>query len=227
MGPRYSRSIETIPGQRERLPGGEDRRQAEMLAREPRERILIALAELVAKRGYKGTSVEHIIKRAVVSRSTFYENFKNREEALLALFEQSQAELTARIAVAMKGAPDWPDSVIAVLRAFLDYTAENPAVARTCLVESVTVGSAAIDRYERAMAELAPIFADGREVAGKASDLPEALEDMVVGSVIWLVHQRLLRGEAKRIPGLLPTAVEIATSPYLGEKQAATLAASL
>lgn len=197
-----------------------------MLAREPRERILIALAELVAKRGYSGTSVEHIIKRAVVSRSTFYECFKNREEALLALFEQSQTEMTERIAAAAATAEDWPARVIAVLRAFLAYAAENPAVARTCLVESVTVGAAAIERYEQALAELAPIFAGGRELSANAAELPDALEDMVVGSVIWLVHQRLLRGEAEQIPALLPTAVEIAVSPYLGEKRAAELAAS-
>jgi hypothetical protein len=41
------------------------------------------------------------------------------------------------------------------------------------------------------------------------------------------VHQRLLRGEAAKIPSLLPTAVEIAVSPYLGEKRAAELAAAL
>jgi AcrR family transcriptional regulator len=219
--------VETIPGQRQRLPRGEDRAQAEMLAHQPRERILIALAELVAKRGYAGTSVEHIIKRAVVSRSTFYEVFKNREEALLALFERSQAELSAEIAAAAADTEDWPERVVAVLRAFLAYCAENPAVARTCLVESVTVGARAIERYEQAMAELAPIFAGGRGLSANAAELPDALEDMVVGSVIWLVHQRLLRGEAERIPALLPTAVEIAVSPYLGEKRAAELAATV
>ncbi len=198
-----------------------------MLAHSPRERILIALAELVAKRGYAGTSVEHIIKRAVVSRSTFYSEFASREAALLALFEASQKELTARIATAATDTSEWPERVVAVLRAFLAYTAENPAIARTILVESVTVGSAAIDRYEQAMAELAPIFAGGRELATDAAALPEALEDMVVGSVIWLVHQRLLRGEASQIPSLLPTAVEIAVSPYLGENKAAEIAASL
>ena len=198
-----------------------------MLAHEPRKRILIALAELVAKRGYQGTTVEHIVKRAVVSRSTFYELFPNREAALLALLESSQEELTKRIADAAKGAEAWPARIVKVLAAFLGYAADNPAIARTCLVESMTVGSAAIARYERAMAELAPVFAGGRELATDPQELPEALEDMVVGSIVWLVHQRLLRGEAAQIPSLLPTAVEIATSPYLGEAKAAELVASL
>jgi AcrR family transcriptional regulator len=219
--------VETIPGQRERLPAGEDRRQAEMLAHGPRARILIALAELVARRGYQGTTVEHIIKRAVVSRSTFYEHFENREAALLALFDDSQAELTARIAAAIAAAADWPAQVTAALRAFLAYAAENPAVARTCLVEALTVGQAAIERYEAALAAMAPLFAGGRALAKDAEELPDALEDMVIGSVVWLVHQRLLRGETARIPSLLPTAVEIAASPYLGERRAAELAADL
>jgi len=198
-----------------------------MLAHKPRERILIALAELVAKRGYPGTTVEHIVKRAVVSRSTFYELFSNREAALLALFDAAQKALAKGVAEAAKEADDWPSRVVAVLRTFLGYCSENPAVARTCLVEFVTVGSAAIARYEQSMEEIAPLFAGGRELAADPEELPEALEDMVVGSVVWLVHQRLLRGEAARIPDLLPTAVEIATSPYLGEHKAAALAAGL
>jgi AcrR family transcriptional regulator len=198
-----------------------------MLKHSPRERILIALAELVAKRGYQGTTVELIIKRAVVSRSTFYEHFRSREAAMLALFDDSQAEVTGRIVEAASATADWPARVVAGLRALLAYCAEQPAVARTCLVESATVGDAAIVRYEQAMAALSPLFAGGREFAQDASELPEALEDMIVGSVIWLIHQRLLRGEADRIPSLLPTAVEIAVSPYLGEKRAAALASDI
>lgn len=215
--------METIPGRRERLPGGEDRRQAEMLVHEPRERILMAMAELVAKRGYRDTTVEHILKRSVVSRSSFYRMFPNREAALMALIDHFQEELKGRLAEAGAEAEEWPSRVIAVLRAFFGYVADNPVAARACLVESVTAGGPAIDRYEKAMGELAPFFAQGREL--DSGD--EELGDMVVGSLVSLVHQRLLRGEASRVPSLLPTAVILATAPYLGEKRARELAASL
>src|SRR3954468_19237775 len=79
----YSHFMETIPGYLERLPDGEDRGRAEMLARDPRERILVAMYELVAKRGYRGTTIEHIVKRAGISRATFYEHFDDRDDCLL------------------------------------------------------------------------------------------------------------------------------------------------
>ena len=67
-----------------------------MLSRDPRERILVAMAEIVAKRGYQGTTIEHIVKRAGVSRATFYEHFENREDCLLAGFADAAEELQTR-----------------------------------------------------------------------------------------------------------------------------------
>jgi AcrR family transcriptional regulator len=91
-----------------------------MLSRDPRERILVAMAETVAKRGYQGTTIEHIVKRAGVSRATFYEHFENREDCLLAGFADAAAELQGRMEAAAAEAAAWPESVRAALAAFLD-----------------------------------------------------------------------------------------------------------
>ena len=44
----------------------------------------------------------------------------------------------------------------------------NPALARTCIVESVTAGPVAMERYERALQTFVPLFREGREL-GKAT----------------------------------------------------------
>lgn len=62
-------------------------------------------------------------------------------------------------------------------------------------------------------------------VAADPGDLPETLEDSLVGGIVWMVHQRLLRGEARQVPHLLPTMLEFALAPYLGEDRAAAVAA--
>lgn len=218
-------SVETIPGHLERLPEGADRFTAEQLERGPRERILVALAETVAKRGYRGTTIENIVKRAGVSRGTFYEHFENRESCLLAGFEETIAELRGRVETAIAGEQDWPRQVVACLRTLLDYIAEQPAAARTYLVEIVSAGPEALKRYEDALQELGREIERGRAVADDARELPDTLEDSIVGGMVWMVHQRLVRGEADQVPSLLPTMIELALAPYLGDAEAAAIAA--
>jgi AcrR family transcriptional regulator len=195
-----------------------------MLARDPRERILVAMAEIVAKRGYHGATIEHIVKRAGLSRATFYEYFDNREDCLLAGFDEAGVELQRRMETAAAEADEWPDQVRGALVAVLDYTVENPAVARTCVVESVTAGPVAMEHYERAMRTFVPLFRLGRELGEADGELPDDLEDLIIGGLVWMVHQRLLRNEIDEIRALLPTMLEFALVPYMGEKRAATIA---
>jgi len=223
---RYPRFMEVLPGHLERLPAGGDRFQAELLSRDQRERILMAMFEIVAKRGYQGTTVELIVKRAGVARATFYENFENREACLLAGFEETVADARAQAEPAVAAAKEWPQKVAAAIAALLDYVVADPARARTCLVETVSAGPPALERYEQAMASFAPALAAGRAYTSESARLPETLEDSIVGGIVWMVHLRLQRGEVDQIPALLPTMLEFSLAPYLGETRAAEIAAT-
>lgn len=219
--------VETIPGHLDRLPKGGDRFQAELLSRGQRERILAATYDVVAKRGYRDTTVELIVKRAGVARATFYENFENREACLLAAFDAAFAELNERIAKAVDHRGEWAEQIRAGLTAFLAYVAEEPAVAKTCLVEAVTAGAPAMERYEKGMKSFAPAFAKGRALPTASDQLPQTLEDSIVGGIVWMVHQRLMRGEADQVPDLLGTMLEFSLTSYLGEEPAAAIAAAV
>jgi AcrR family transcriptional regulator len=218
--------MESRPGHLDRLPSGRDLDDAQMLARGQRERILVAFYELVAKRGYRATTIELIVKRAGVSRVTFYENFENREDCLRAVFEICANEIAERITTAGGGRQlPWPEQAAVGIAAVLDYVAEQPALARTCFVEAMTAGPAAVTHYEQVLRGFARYFEVGRKFAEPGISFPENLEDTIVGGIVWMVHQRLLHGEADRIPELLPTMVEFALAPYLGERDAAEIAA--
>ena len=208
--------METIPGHLERIPKGGDRAQAEMLSGTQRERIMRAFAQLVAKRGYRPTTIEMIVRRAGVSRGTFYENFENREACLSAVVDSAWAEISRLMDEAAPGEA-WPDRIRAGLAALLDFVAENPDLARTCFVESMSGGPEVVADYEKSLGEFGAYFAEGRKHAAPDRPLPELLEDAVVGGIVWTIHQRLLHGEADRVPELLPTITEFALVPYLGE----------
>jgi AcrR family transcriptional regulator len=217
--------VDALPGYLQRLPPGHDPQLTALASRSQRERMLDAIAELVAKRGYRGTTIEHIVKRAGVARSTFYENFDNREACLLAAFDAAVEETRHRILAATAGEREWPEQVRRGLLALIDSVVAEPALARTCLVESMTAGPDALARYEAALQSFTPFFARGREFCEEGEALPETLEDSLVGGVVWMIHQRLLRGQIEEIAALLPTMLEFVLAPYLGEERAAALAA--
>ena len=69
-----------------------------------RRRVLLlrAAAAMLDEHGYAGVTVAHIAGRAKVSRRTFYEVFADREQCLLAVLQDIDAQLTASC-----GRPAW------------------------------------------------------------------------------------------------------------------------
>jgi AcrR family transcriptional regulator len=221
---RYPWHVEALPGHLQRLPAGQDRFQVELMSRDQRGRMLAAMTETVARRGYRDTTVDQIIKRAGVSRATFYEHFDNREECLLAGFDEALSRLRKRIEAAMRLQDSWESCMRSGLATLLEFVAGEPALARTCLVEAMSAGPQALARYEAALQSFTPFIRAGRKFAEEGEQLPITLEDSIVGGIVWMLHQRLLSGEVSALPGLLPTMIEFALAPYVGEKAAAEVA---
>lgn len=184
------------------------------------------MASEVGERGYHKTTIEHIVKRAGVSRATFYENFSSREECLLAGFEAAVEEIRRLTMAAAASEEGWPDQIRAGLSAFLDFVLDDPPLARTCLVETMTAGPRPMMAYEEAIQSFTPYFRRGRELLDAGVELPGIIEESIVGGIVWMLHQRLLHGDPQEIPGLLPTMLEFALAPYLGHERAAEIASA-
>jgi len=80
-----------------------------------RWRLLEAITEAVARRGYAEASVADVIEIAGVSRKTFYEHFRDKEDCFLKAYEV----LSDRLVVAMKSAIEPKMSVATRRRAQL------------------------------------------------------------------------------------------------------------
>jgi AcrR family transcriptional regulator len=61
-----------------RLPRGRHRLSREQVSESQRSRMLIAICEEMAERGYVETSVAAVIARAGFSRETLYEHLDNK-----------------------------------------------------------------------------------------------------------------------------------------------------
>lgn len=192
----------------------------EFIARHQRARITAALTEEVDARGYRAVTVADIVRRAGIARNTFYENFSSKEDCFLVAFEAGVEEARRRVDIAVAEADGWPLRVKAGLAAFLHYVAAEPALARTCIVEALSVGPAGVELYERSIQSFVPLFRLGRKVSPHGEELPGTLEETIIGGIVWILYQRITVGQAAQVEELLPELVEFALTPYLGAEAA-------
>jgi len=89
-----------------RIAGGREQEGADRTDRRVRRTqhaLLHALMELVVERGYERVTVQHIIDRADVGRSTFYAHFRDKEDLFLSGFEDELRETFGPAALAVEG----------------------------------------------------------------------------------------------------------------------------
>ena len=174
-----------------------------------------AMAELSAEQGYEATKIADIVRRAGVARKTLYDNFDGKEEVFLAAFDSTVVEAVGAIeeACAAVSGDGWAERVGAGLRAFLTYIAENPAAARMCLIEAMSATPAASARYDAALEQFVDLL---RRDAPAETDLPDTIEETLVGGVAWILHQQIRRTGAEQALALTPELLDFVLSPYHG-----------
>lgn len=186
----------------------------EFIAVHKRRRIMDALAELTAEQGYEATKISDIVRRAAVARKTLYDNFAGKEEVFLAAFDAAVEEMTIRVAEACADAgSDLRERIEAALAAFLDYLAEDPSLARMCLIEALSATPATTKRYEDALQSFVEM---AQRALPRDDRLPETIEETLVGGVVWIAYQQIRREEAERAADLLPELSEFMMAPYVG-----------
>jgi AcrR family transcriptional regulator len=199
------------------LPRGPHRLEREVVLASQRGRMLDAIAQVVAEKGYGPATVADVIDRAGVSRKTFYEHFKDKEACFLAAYDAGVEVLLATMRDADRGLTDGHQRTRARVRAYLDTLAAEPAFARTFLIEVAAAGPRALRRRREVHAAVAAFVADGVPLAegvpaeaplgavgatqevvtrwvedGRTTELP-TLEDAVVHFYLALLHPQPAR----------------------------------
>jgi AcrR family transcriptional regulator len=133
----------------ERLPRGRHNLSREEVESSQRERIMRAMAEAVGELGYVKTTVAEVLKRAGVSRETFYAQFADKHECFMAAFDRSAQEMIDRMSAAFDEANasggDDEERISMMLTSFLSLLVEEPGIARTYYVEVYAAGQEAIE----------------------------------------------------------------------------------
>jgi AcrR family transcriptional regulator len=184
-----------------------------------RERMLNAVVEVVAERGYRSISVGDIVKQAAIARAKFYENFSSKEDCFLAAYDRVAAELAQAVTEACAGAAgSTPERMHAALAAIIDYLDAHPVVARAWVVEAPAVGQAVEARRERAQRDFAALVRGGDAQADAV--FPESIQDSVLAGLYWLVYHAILSGRPEKLGAMLPELTEFALMPGVGVDEA-------
>jgi AcrR family transcriptional regulator/DNA-binding MarR family transcriptional regulator len=178
------------------------------------------MIEVFVQRDARSVSVALVVARAGVSRRTFYELFEDREDCLLAALEESFARIARRVVAAYEQREGWRDRVRAGLAALLVFLEEEPAVGRFVLVESLGAGSVALERRRRVVSVLVGVVEDSRGEVRSARGLPALTGECVVGAVLAVLHERLVRDSQDGFVGLLNPLMATIVLPYLGRAAA-------
>lgn len=198
-----------------------------------RARLIEAAIEVVGTKGYAASTIGDIIRAARVSRSTFYEQFSDKEECFIAAYEQSARAHLGLVLDAAKHAVGAIQRVQGGVRAYLEVLGNEPAYAHASLVEVLAAGpSAAATRdfiHLRYSASLRKWHSDVRAEHQLVPPIPDEVFDCAVGGVGDFLASMVRSGHAERLPSLAPVIVTFllnATAVPAGRQLSAALSAS-
>jgi AcrR family transcriptional regulator len=190
-------------------------------AHEDAERVLRAFAVVVAERGYHGVTIHEVAKRGSMSPATFYANFRDKEDALLAAIDSVCAQLVTAAMTAFHRSPDWGAGVRAAIGGTLNFLASRPAMAHLLGVAIYAGGAKALGRRAQALSPLAALLTEGYRLA---PEVPALAAEAIGGGIAALVLQRLREEGPSSLPSLAPICTYIVLAPFLGAERATAAA---
>jgi AcrR family transcriptional regulator len=172
--------------------------------------MLEAMASAVAAKGYAGTTVADVVGGAGVSRKTFYEHFRDKEDCFLAAFDagvQLLVDAVERATLDAEG--EWREHIRAGVRAYLSALSAAPDFARTFLIEVLAAGPHALERRAEVHGRFAELLKTLHESyrADHPEEIPQLPDEVfiaVVGAVNELVSDRVRKGRTADLPELEP-----------------------
>jgi len=183
----------------------------------PPERVLRALAAVVAEKGYPDTTVAEVVDRARTSQRTFYEHFKNKEDAIVAALDNGSAHMLAAALPAFRRAPDWPHAVHDTQEAMFRWGAEEPEYARMGGKEMYAAGTRALDQREMVTEGFEALLARGYELK---PDTPPIAAEAIGGALYSLLYDHVNKKGPETLPDLVPTLVYVTLAPFLEAEEA-------
>ncbi|RFS87170.1 TetR/AcrR family transcriptional regulator [Actinomadura spongiicola] len=187
------------------LPRGRHHLTRAQVSASQRDRLLQGMTQAVAEKGYACTSVADVLKRAHVSRETFYEHFTDKQACFLAAYQSAAERIEGVVREALQAAGEpVMGRLERALGAYLRELAADASAARMFLLEIYAAGpTAAAVRHgvQREFVELVDGLLMEDERFRRLPDHEFACT-MLVGGVASMVTGAVAMGQHASLPKL-------------------------
>jgi AcrR family transcriptional regulator len=204
----------------DQIPGGHHGLSPEEVAASQRARILDAMSSAIAEHGFSEASVADVIKRAGVSRKTFYAQFADKEDCFLAIYDDRMGHLQTGAREAFDAQDEWVPALRAGLTALLTALSRDPSLAQLCFVDVLAAGPHAAAARNAAMRELEATLELGGGGEPDRDPTPRALGTSMVGGLGEVLYQEIVAGRAAQLPAMLPELMYALVLPFEGREVA-------
>jgi AcrR family transcriptional regulator len=154
-----------------------------------RGRLICAITDSVAAKGYAATSVENVISLAGVSRKTFYEHYRDKEACYLAAYDAGSDATYQAMVNAAAGLTDWREILDAVFTTWLEFLDADLAFTRAYMIEFWAAGDAARERWMARRDRTAGLLKQLHKRARKEDPSIEPVSDTIVAAVVGGVNR--------------------------------------
>ncbi len=189
------------------------------MAENQRWRLLGAVAEVLAERGYVHTTSTRVCRAAGVSPATFYGHFDNVGECLTAAHEAAVGCVLEIVSEACaEERIGWLQRLGVAIAQTLRFLAVEPATAHLLGVEAPAGEPDVAATRRQAIERLAGLLAAGRSLRPEgAPELPAGTERHLVSGAVAIYCERVAAGETERLPELAPELTGLLAGPYIDQ----------
>lgn len=178
-----------------------------------RGRIVEGLAHALAEKGYADTTIADIARHSRVSKRTFYEHFRDKEECFLATYDALSNDLLSRIATAVAACGSEQRAVDAGVRAYFAALEERSAWVRPFFTDIQAAGPAALklrrEIHGRFADQMRLLVDAGLTHVPRSKPLSPGLAAALVGGINELVLLSIETGRADHVSEHCETAIEL------------------
>jgi AcrR family transcriptional regulator len=150
----------------ETLPAGHHHLEPSAVHGHQRTRLIGAVSALCAERGFANIVISDVVRRAAVSKSTFYRFYETKEDCLLDAHKLHSAALLAAVDARRRETTDPYDCLRAGTAAALSYCQENREAAYMLGFGILSSGPRGLERHRvmiEALAKRLPLPLIGEE----------------------------------------------------------------
>jgi AcrR family transcriptional regulator len=169
---------------------------------------------VVAAKGYHQTSIRDICAEANISARSFHEHFSSKEEAVFSGVEAGVDRVMGFGQEVYRNSPSWPDAVWDGMYAYAEWAKNEPAFARTGIVELLSVGPSAQELMKSLMEAFMIFLQPGYDLLDPAT--AGSLDEPVTQRFFEVLYLYISQHSVETVATIIPELARTLLTPFIG-----------